>query len=468
MNESHAIEYGDDETVTVTPIDANHCPGAAMFLFEGHFGRILYTGDFRYSGPMLNDITLHSKCSANIDVLFLDNTFCDARCIFPTRENALVEILRVIRSYPDAQIKIGLRNLGKEEMLVAIARGVGEWIGVSQERYRLLEILCVANVFEVSPSYRIQVVMMSEITVRSMTDWNLEQQTIAIIPTGISIALNHSTLPQREDVHIIPYSNHSSYEELQQFVSLIEPRKIVPILAPDVKDRLSRSLPNRADMSCFHIAVGDIDRVSAAGNNVDVLSEQQASASSSYSSSMDESTVATTRSKTRKMNKRKGVFSFKKKTQMGVVFLSSQSPVKHTKDMTDGDQPVVTAADSASAIAEQGQADCDADAAASMIDLSDTACDTTSDVYKEEDRSGVQFDEIRHRQCDSVHPSLDDSCLMNAVNAVKDPPCAQDRSALSLESLDNAWMLHAIQPLILKEADKITCERQRSRRSFHR
>ena len=36
-------------TITVTTIDANHCPGSAMFLFEGYFGRILYTGDFRYT-----------------------------------------------------------------------------------------------------------------------------------------------------------------------------------------------------------------------------------------------------------------------------------------------------------------------------------------------------------------------------------------------------------------------------------
>ncbi len=35
-------------SITVTAIDANHCPGAIMFLFEGYFGRILYTGDFRY------------------------------------------------------------------------------------------------------------------------------------------------------------------------------------------------------------------------------------------------------------------------------------------------------------------------------------------------------------------------------------------------------------------------------------
>ena len=43
----HVDRCGSHVTITVTTIDANHCPGSAMFLFEGYFGRILYTGDFR-------------------------------------------------------------------------------------------------------------------------------------------------------------------------------------------------------------------------------------------------------------------------------------------------------------------------------------------------------------------------------------------------------------------------------------
>lgn len=459
MNESHVVNYGSEETVTVTPFDANHCPGSAMFLFEGQFGRILYTGDFRYSGPMLNDIKLHSLCTANIDVLYLDNTFCDPRCIFPSREDAIVEILRIVRTYPDAQVKIGLRHLGKEQMLVVLARSLSEHIGVSEERYHILETLCMPNVFSVSPSCRIQVVPLYCITTDQMAAWNQEQQTIAVIPTGIATALGYRSFPQRDDVYVVPYSDHSSYEELQQFVSAIEPRKIYPILGPDAKDRLFRSLPKRADMSCFQINGGDIDQVTAAdGNDAVVTCEQANSASTSSSTNVNDSSVINTQSKTRKMRKSKGGFCFKKKVQMGVVFSCSQSPVKHPEDVTK--QSVVADAVCVTGIVDvQSVAQSEAGAAPALNTVTDPVCDTATE--RNEERNEEEDRQQQPLQCNSHHTS-DDKRTMTIDIAENDPVSSISRvnSIVGIESEDRAWMLQVLQPLISEEAHKIMLERQ--------
>lgn len=46
LDEPYMLPLDDigKETMTVTLIDANHCPGSVMFLFQGYFGSILYTG----------------------------------------------------------------------------------------------------------------------------------------------------------------------------------------------------------------------------------------------------------------------------------------------------------------------------------------------------------------------------------------------------------------------------------------
>ncbi|KAI6030614.1 beta-lactamase-like protein, partial [Pisolithus orientalis] len=51
------FELYDNETVTITLIDANHCPGAVMFLIEGHRGSVLHTGDVRAEPWFLSSLT---------------------------------------------------------------------------------------------------------------------------------------------------------------------------------------------------------------------------------------------------------------------------------------------------------------------------------------------------------------------------------------------------------------------------
>jgi Cft2 family RNA processing exonuclease len=87
------IEF-QNQKMTVTLFDANHCPGSVMILIQGPMGSILHTGDMRFEPSFFENAILyppHLKndrnegVSIHIDELYLDNTFCDPVFAFPDR-----------------------------------------------------------------------------------------------------------------------------------------------------------------------------------------------------------------------------------------------------------------------------------------------------------------------------------------------------------------------------------------------
>ncbi|KAM9856114.1 5' exonuclease Apollo [Aulostomus maculatus] len=243
----HPLEVGDPyllplddigkEGLTVTLMDANHCPGAVMFLFEGYFGSILYTGDFRYSPSMLRELCL--RTNATIDILYLDNTNCDPNRSLPTRQQATQQIKEIIRSHPNYSVVIGLYTLGKESLLVELAMEFKTWIEVSFARMETLRVLELPDVFTTDRGAgRIRAVDQSEISPATLRQWNDEQLTLVILPTSRPLVSFHPKL------HVVPYSDHSSYQELVDFVSVLKPASVIPIVGKCVPGSLSALLPN--------------------------------------------------------------------------------------------------------------------------------------------------------------------------------------------------------------------------------
>lgn len=240
LGEPHLLPLDDigKETVTVTLIDANHCPGSVMFLFEGYFGSILYTGDFRYTPSMLREPGLRTNTA--IDVLYLDNTNCDPNRNIPSRKTATQQIKEIIREHSNHIVVIGLYTLGKESLLVELALEFKSWVEVSVERMETLKALDLPDVFITERGAgRFRVVDQSHISSASIKEWNKEEPTLAILPTSRPL------ISLDQNVHIVPYSDHSSYQELVDFVSAIKPMSIVPILGHGLPGGLSALLPHK-------------------------------------------------------------------------------------------------------------------------------------------------------------------------------------------------------------------------------
>lgn len=240
------------ESFSVTVINANHCPGAVMFLFEGYFGKVLYTGDFRYKPDMVNEGSLLADHLEKIDVLYLDNTYCSPECMFPGRHEALEEIICIAQKHKDCDILIGLRGLGKEELVAAVAVALKERVCVPPNMMSVMTTLKFPDVFVTArPEQRIRVVPFHSISAKSMRAYNQVKRTIAILPSAIFSGINGIPFSNQRDVYIVPYSDHSSFPELVQFVSKVKPASIVPIVGKTSRGPFGVSVANRADMSCF-------------------------------------------------------------------------------------------------------------------------------------------------------------------------------------------------------------------------
>eukprot|EP00127_Corallochytrium_limacisporum_P007055 Clim_evm15s241 gene=Clim_evmTU15s241 len=217
--------------VQVTAIDANHCPGAAMFLFEGYFGTVLCTGDFRYHPDMLNLDCLRDK---HIDLLYLDNTYADRFHEFlPPREECARQIHNIIDRRKNWRVKIATDTLGKEELLIFLAEQFSTKIIVTPHRFGALRALGMEQYFTTDPKEGfIEVARKTDIHSRQIDEWNKESDTVAILAS----ALYGQRFWRSKYLCIVPYTLHSSFLELKRFVKALRPSRLLPIVA--VPDRL--------------------------------------------------------------------------------------------------------------------------------------------------------------------------------------------------------------------------------------
>jgi DNA cross-link repair 1B protein len=169
-NKEYEIFLSKTKTIKymVTLFDANHIAGSAMMLFKGPLGTFFHTGDSRFDDYMFDDykvlfpnhlgkrdfvpiedsgantlikktndtVVCHVPESIHIDELILDNTYCDPIFKFPKREFCVQGIFNIISINQPCDVYISTYNLGKEEILVQLAKVFKTKIVVDQERYK--------------------------------------------------------------------------------------------------------------------------------------------------------------------------------------------------------------------------------------------------------------------------------------------------------------------------------------------
>ncbi|XP_026755036.2 DNA cross-link repair 1A protein isoform X2 [Galleria mellonella] len=242
----HVINPGETirvESVEVTVLDANHCPGAIMLVFTLPNGKtLLHCGDFRACPAMESYPIFWNK---DIHTIYLDTTYCNPRYNFPTQDQSLEMAVNLLRqkklalekdgkSFSSVLIVCGTYTIGKEKFFLGMAKRVGCSVWAFPEKDRVLQAV-EGRSFSQSPpqSCQLHVLAMRDLThekLRSHLD-SLQgafTEVVAFKPSGWENSKNSTVEKDMVTIHGIPYSEHSSFSEMIRFVKFLMPKQVVP------------------------------------------------------------------------------------------------------------------------------------------------------------------------------------------------------------------------------------------------
>jgi ATP-dependent DNA ligase I len=269
--------------VTVVAVDANHCPGAVMLLFALPDGRrFIHTGDFRYDDSMTHSPHLQAWREAGVEKLFLDTTYCRPKHTFPPQETAVSYCARVARealASPRTVVLVSTYGVGKERVLSACAASTGVSVCVDADRLGVLRVLDLPDVgiysTEPSPLRVVGWGKLGETWPFFKPNWTAMEElrrstgaerVVGLVPTGwmyeMKAGMERGEFPIRRkgdcEIHLVPYSEHSSYEELRSFVRWLRPQDVIPTVGVDQKaDTREGERARAAMLGCFSTLVDD-------------------------------------------------------------------------------------------------------------------------------------------------------------------------------------------------------------------
>ncbi|KAF7321032.1 DRMBL domain-containing protein [Mycena chlorophos] len=280
LNTPTEIELSNNDKVTITLFDANHCPGAVMFLIEGKYGPILHTGDFRAEPWFLNTIVNNPFLQPYLAgpdgspaMKPLEAIHIDTECVFntapvPTKAEATSGLIELMKLLPDdTYFFINAWTWGYENVLKDIARSFRTRIHFDRYKANILGHVSDPFLREIGTrdahSTRFHAcerfARCPHVDVARPTDSNgffanVEGETrntkghrvVYINPVTMTkerwdqyVMDVRLALQFREPIRtlLVPLSRHSPLPELQDFVKLFRPKRIVPnALVPELRN----------------------------------------------------------------------------------------------------------------------------------------------------------------------------------------------------------------------------------------
>jgi DNA cross-link repair 1A protein len=236
--------------VTVHVLNANHTPGSALFVFVLANGkRILHTGDFRAEPSVLESASKFSP----IDHLFIDCTFAISGLTIPSRQICRAFVIEkcnvwLARSY---LVIIGTYTIGKEDLILDVAEALACSVYAPDVRLAGIRSLMDAgwrksDLFVADPeSARIHLVPIWTASLDNAIEYAVSVRRTKILAfqmtgwAGKPFWQSPATLSARgvdAVAYGVPYSDHSTPQELLRFVEAMRPIAVTSTTQTAAKD----------------------------------------------------------------------------------------------------------------------------------------------------------------------------------------------------------------------------------------
>lgn len=255
--------------IRVILIDANHCPGSVMFIFDIGGNYVLHTGDCRANPGLVANV--QSRVSKTFKAIYLDTTYCGPQHTFPCQNACIKECTRFVKTVVEDRtqvrfspirrlVLVGGYVIGKERIALAIAEQIGSKIYVPGWKRAVLMTFewseLIERLTDDPHEAMVHMVPMGSFNKDALSEYldpfypKHATHILAIRPTGwTGLKTSTTTHDYRSSnrvrkealtVHSVPYSEHSSFTELAGLLAGCPTELVIPTVSNDGLDMYIR------------------------------------------------------------------------------------------------------------------------------------------------------------------------------------------------------------------------------------
>lgn len=251
--------------VEITFLDAGHCPGSAVVMFDEPETRrlVLHTGDLRASADVREGIA-RWLAGRTVNELYLDTTYCSPRWSFPDQKVVCTWMEDIAaqeqQREPETLFIVGSYQIGKEKAARAVAEAVNSSVFVDHRRWQTIKFAGWGDMKLKSglplwsidkTDCRVWMVPLGglghDVLLHSLESSKGKfRSVVAFRPTGWSFsrAMERQGASGikawmendgRTRVFAVPYSEHSSFTELRDLVAMLKPERVIPTVNAETR-----------------------------------------------------------------------------------------------------------------------------------------------------------------------------------------------------------------------------------------